>query len=605
MSTILCIDDDLVFLTILKKYLVRWGHEVITEENSTRGSAILQSVQPDLLLLDLNMPEMDGFEVLSFAKEKVPDLPIIVISGEGEMDDVIRALRLGANDYLTKPIDQFTILDYSIQNALERATLIKENLQYQESLETKVRERTAELQTALQTIRQNEKKLKTVVENFDGLICLCDHNCRIAYANPALLLHCGRDLVGDRCGVALFGDVDSCPFLDKKMDTTSNVLEYQHPMDKRWYHIIHTPLLSEQGEIVERQLIFFDITEKKQALLDLQARGKLLQEENSTLKANLQERYRFGDIIGKSHAMQLVYQRILQTADSDAGVVISGESGTGKELVARAIHGSGPRKNGPLICVNCGAIPETLIESEFFGHVKGAFSGAVREKTGLLMMADGGTLFLDEIGEISLAMQTKLLRAIEGYGFSQVGGDRTFRPDVRIIAATNTDLTELVKAGEMRQDFFFRIHVIAFNLPPLRKRREDIPLLAEHFLEQLSEAGDRSLLNGRVLAALMDYDWPGNVRELQNTILRYLNLGTLDFLGSHLLGDVPESALCMGDTDITNMNYREFVKGAEQTIITTALKHHGWHRGRTAESLGLDPKTLRKKIKEFGLVKSA
>ena len=247
----------------------------------------------------------------------------------------------------------------------------------------------------------------------------------------------------------------------------------------------------------------------KKALDELKESETSLREENVRLKANIKERYRFGKIIGKSPVMQEIYELILQAAASDVGVIVYGESGTGKELVAEAIHEMSDRKEKPFVPVNAGGVAETLLESEFFGYKKGAFTGANADKLGLLHLADKGTLFLDELGEIGPNLQTKLLRAIEGRGFTPVGGLKAETSDFRVIAATNKDLKEQVKKGLMREDFFYRIHIIPIHLPPLRERKEDIPLLIEHFMRNHPASKNLPKITIRVMEALTSYGWPG------------------------------------------------------------------------------------------------
>ena len=261
-----------------------------------------------------------------------------------------------------------------------------------------------------------------------------------------------------------------------------------------------------------------DITEKRSSDLAIQAERKQLLRENVRLKSSIKYRYRLGGIIGKSPVMQEVYELIMKAASADAGIIIYGESGTGKELVARAIHEMSDRHESAFVPVNCGAIPENLLESEFFGHKKGAFTGAYADKSGTLNVADGGTLFLDEVGELDLNMQVKLLRALDSGSYTPVGGTKPRKADLRIVAATNRNLIEEVGKGSMREDFFYRIHVIPIHLPPLRKRKEDIPLLVDDFLQTFDRSRRLSGLPGKVMDALYSYDWPGNVRELQNAL---------------------------------------------------------------------------------------
>ena len=261
-----------------------------------------------------------------------------------------------------------------------------------------------------------------------------------------------------------------------------------------------------------------DVTEK-------QKQDNTIRQENKELRERLKARCS-GDIVGNSPQITAVFDLIAKAAAVDDNVVVYGESGTGKELAARAIHDGSSRYQQPFVAVNCGAIPESLFESELFGYKKGAFTGATADKKGYLDQADGGTLFLDELGEISLMGQVKLLRAIEHGGFTPVGGAQIHRPDVRIIAATNRDLLERVNEGAMRRDFYYRIHVIPIHLPPLRERKADIPLLVEHFLKAYPSNKRFEYMDSEMLHAFMLYDWPGNVRELQNVLYQYLSLGT-------------------------------------------------------------------------------
>ena len=262
----------------------------------------------------------------------------------------------------------------------------------------------------------------------------------------------------------------------------------------------------------------------EQILLTIQRTMELqkLKRENKALKEELAKEKEANFIIGKSKVMQSIYRYILQVAKTSATVVISGESGTGKELVARALHHHSLRSSKPFVPVNCSAIPETLIESEFFGHVRGAFSGAIRDKIGLVGEANGGTLFLDEVSDLNLLMQTKLLRFLQDGEFRPVGSTKNKRADTRIIAATNRDLLELVKQGRFREDLYYRLNVISIHLPPLRERREDIPILAHYFLEKYAKANKKSIkgFSQAAMSKLMTRDWPGNIRELQNVIER-------------------------------------------------------------------------------------
>ena len=263
---------------------------------------------------------------------------------------------------------------------------------------------------------------------------------------------------------------------------------------------------------------------------------KILRQENRELKRELGQRNSFAGLIGKSKPMQRVYELIEKVAASNVNVLISGESGTGKELVARAIHYQGKRSGRPFVPVNCGAIPENLLESELFGHEKGSFTGAIQQKRGLFEVADGGTLFLDEIGELPPAMQVKLLRVLQEREIRRVGGTRDLPVDVRLVAATNKNLAKEVAAGRFREDLFYRLNVIPLELPPLRDRRQDIPLLVEHFYGRQTGRGKVTITEG-AMRRLLDYTWPGNIRELENVVERCIVLGHGKELGEECLPD--------------------------------------------------------------------
>ena len=333
-----------------------------------------------------------------------------------------------------------------------------------------------------------------------------------------------------------------------------------------------------------------------------------LKNENLLLRATIRDRYKFKDIIGNCQAMQDVYELIVKAAVSDDNVFISGASGTGKELVAQAIHKESRRKDHPFVTVNCAAIPENLIESEFFGTSKGAFTGATSEKTGHLEAAHKGTLFLDEIGDVSPGLQVKLLRAIDGGGFSPLGSRRVVRPDVRIIAASNKDLEQLVNSGKMRQDFFFRIHVIPIHLPPLRERGDDILILINHFLRLYSSKDDLTSLSRQELDILRNYQWPGNVRELQNVLKRYLTMRSLDFLKrarrTRVAAESPEAAVTGDPRETDGGVLKDAMLSYEKELLLKTLDKARWNRTRAAGMLGVSRKTLFRKMKACGLIQT-
>lgn len=369
-----------------------------------------------------------------------------------------------------------------------------------------------------------------------------------------------------------------------------------------WVAINVRAVYSEDGVLDFIEGFVTDITERKRAMEDMQAREESLLKENLRLRSDIRDRYRFGAIVGKCAAMQEVYELIVKAAASEAPVIVYGESGTGKELVARAVHDISDRKRRPFVPVNCGALPENLLESEFFGYKKGAFTGATADRGGYLDQADGGTLFLDELGEIDTNLQVKLLRVLDGGGYSPVGSREVKKPNLRIIAATNRNLRGLVSQGEMREDFFYRVHVIPIHLPPLRERREDLPLLIDHFFAEHSSDSNPPAITGKMVDAMWRYHWPGNVRELMNVLHRYQSLNRFDLLGTETqpaAGDV-DAALALKKAE---GDYGSAMTSFEKGLLQRALEDHCWHREKTAQSLGVPLRTFFRKLQKHGLIR--
>lgn len=368
--------------------------------------------------------------------------------------------------------------------------------------------------------------------------------------------------------------------------------------EDRWVHEQGVAIFSQEGKQVAIDGILIDITEQKRKEIQLR-------EENTRLRSSIKERYRLGSLIGKSPAIQKVYERILKAASTDASVIIHGESGTGKELAARTVHELSYRKDKPFVAVNCGAITETLLESEFFGHLRGAFSGAHADRDGFLMAADGGTLFLDEIGEMPVPLQIKLLRVLDGKGFIPVGGNRQCSSDFRIISATNRDLGEMVGSGRMREDFYYRINTVPIFLPPLRERKEDLPLLIDHFVHLLSEERAEELqLSPKFYLTLDRHHWPGNVRELQNVIRRYLTLKEISFNPSIQSSSQPArpAGRDFAPKDQSKgIDMRRELIQVEKIRIMSILQENQWHIGRSAAAMGISRRTLQRRINKHKL----
>ncbi len=446
---ILICDDEEGMRRYLGKMLQNWGYQT---ESFASPLLLLKSLKeidtaPDLLLLDVKMPEMDGIEVLKQLKELQPQLPVIMMTGHGTIESAVEAMKFGAYDYLTKPFPQ-------------------------------------------------EK---------------------------------------------LFAQV-------------------KHALDQQ-----------------------------------------RLREENSALKKELQAQKVPATPIFHSDRFRQAYELALAVADSDSSILVLGESGTGKELVAAAIHYGSPRKDNRFLAINCAALSETLLESQLFGHVKGAFTGAIQAQKGLLEETDQGTLFLDEVGELSPSLQAKLLRVLQEGEFIPVGSTKTKRVDVRFVAATNKNLQEEVTAGRFREDLFYRLNVISIELPPLRERCEDIEPLAEHFLQKIASKSRRQVkgIEAEALAVLKSYHWPGNVRELENVMERCSILAREGMITADMLPFKQDHTRSLEESTMP-LNLRD----TERLQVIRALRETRWNKSRAAQLLGVTRKTIDRKIKEFDLNQS-
>lgn len=441
---ILIIDDDTSFRRVLEYNLQEEGYEVWTCADGNEGLAAFDERQPALVITDLKMPGITGFQVLAAIKERSAATPVIVITAFGAVETAVEAMKLGAYDYITKPF--------------------------------------------------NRDELKLMVKKA------------------------------------------------------------------------------------------------------LELRG--LSEENRRLKEELTDRAEFRNIIGISRSMEEVFDIVRKVADTDATVLITGESGTGKELVAKAIHSLSSRRAFSFIPVNCAAIPRDLLESELFGHVKGAFTGAVRDKTGKFQLAEGGTLFLDEVGELPLELQPKLLRALQERVVEPVGGTASKKLDVRVVAATNTDLEKAIEEGHFRDDLYYRFAVIPVHLPPLRKRLEDIPLLVRHFTEK--HGGGGVAFAPETLEALKNYHWPGNVRELENTVERLLIMRSSDVIG---VEDLPEKVRGTGrahPVGVVNLPPEGYsLEQLEREIVVEALERNAWNQTAAARFLRIPRHTLIYRMEKY------
>lgn len=452
---ILIAEDDDLNRDNLQELLSAGGYEAKGVKNGKEAMEVMVEEKFDLIITDLKMPQVDGLELLKFAKEMNPDNVVIIVTGYGTVNSAVDAMKLGAFDYIIKPLK-------------------------------------------------------------DDLVKL----------------------------------------------TVARALSYVK-----------------------------------------------LREENTVLKSHLKDKYDFGKMIGYSDSMKRVFETIEKVSSSDSTILIHGESGTGKELVARAIHFNSDRRGHPIIPVNCGAIPEELLESELFGHEKGAFTGAIRNRIGRFELAQGGTIFLDEIGDMSPALQVKMLRVIQEKEFERIGGIKTIHVDVRILAATNQNLDKAVAEKKFREDLFYRINVIPIHLPPLRDRGPDIAILANHFLRQFNKMKKKNIgrISPEAMTFFMRYPWPGNVRELENLMEMFI---VMKDGGDIELGDLPPKLLDQKVPDMPSgymelpdegLNFNEMVSQFEKDMLLQALRKSDGVKNRAAKLLQLNRTTLVEKLKRFSL----
>ena len=488
---ILVVDDTEANLDILVDAL---GDEYRVSVAMDGATALKQvaTIRPDLILLDVMMPGMDGYQVCRKIKadETTRDIPVIFLTAKTSTESIVKGFTMGAVDYMAKP--------FSVEEVVVRVKTQLENQKLQREL-----------------ARENAR-FKTLAEaSFEGIFIhdrgrIIDMNseaCRLFVNRRQELLDRDlKDYLPAQCRDAVMGE-EAGPWEGDIVNSRGGTVPVE----------IRTKNLDFEASSLSVTAIR-DLTAQK----NIEKENYALIDENRVLKSSLSERYKFREIIGRSPAMQEVYRQLTQAASSDFNVVIFGESGTGKELVARTICELSNRKNKAFVAVNCGAITESLFEREFFGHKKGSFTGADRDRPGFFDEAHGGTLFLDELGELHPSMQVKLLRVLENGEYVPVGGSRAKKADARIVCATNKDLQAMVRQGGFREDLFYRVHVIDIRLPPLRERKEDIPLLADYFFSRFPSGQDKPSLTGKIIDTLSAYDWPGNVRELQNTMQRFL-----------------------------------------------------------------------------------
>lgn len=556
---ILIIDDEENIRYTFENFLVDEGYEVLSAKNYRDALVAIDDSDLDLIFSDILLDDKSGIDILRYVKEKNLNCPVVMITGIPDMGTATEALRLGAFDYVPKPVLQDTLLRVA-KVALQHKSLIDEKERYQTNLDAIFRS----VRDAI--IMVNEDLV--VVEMNAAAEQICDLS-RNSIGSPlgSFQSHCGG-----RCFEILRTTIEERQPLEEAS------LECKH--NHRPHQVVSistSPLINRKGIFGGAVLVVRDDTHLVE------------------LERDMKERRKFYNIIGKSEKIQMIYSFIEDLADVQTTVLVLGESGTGKELVAEAIHYSGARSNKPMVKVNCSALSENLLESELFGHVKGSFTGALQNRVGRFQKADGGTIFLDEIGDISPRIQLQLLRVLQEREFERVGDSNSIRVDVRVIAATNQNLCEKVKRGEFREDLYYRLKVVEMRLPPLRDRKEDIPLLVKHFVKKFNKKLNKeiSAISADVQKIFMNYTWPGNIRELEHTmehafILCHQNIITVDHLPLNFKDLIEPHRVSFKDE-----------KAEELQLIRRALEQVAWNKVRAARLLGMSRRTLYRKIKDY------
>ena len=570
-NNILIVDDTPENLSVLRQLLTENGYVVRPALSGEIALKAVKSQIPDLILLDIMMPEMDGYELCRILKsnDQTADIPIMFISALTEVRSTVKAFQAGGVDYITKPFRTEEVLA-RVQTHLE-------------------------LQNAIRDRESSHMMLQTILASIDNTIVTVDNDLQIINTNTSLDRICGDEPGANRTFQERLEDGSGPCFevLQQALRTGEKVKEFRvecscgGQTDKTLV-LNAAPLLGFQDESTGAVLVIRDIT-------------RLV-----SLEKNLLEKHSYRNIIGKNETMKKIYTLLEQTADLDANVLICGDSGTGKELIAEAIHHASSRADKALIKVNCAALTESLLESELFGHVRGAFTGAERDRAGRCQAAEGGTLFLDEIGDISPNFQAKLLRFLEQKEFERIGDSKTIKADVRVVAATNHDLQVKARNKEFREDLFYRLKGILITLPSLRERGDDIPLLISHFigLSQKSMSKNIQGLDEEVTELFMNYPWPGNIRELKSTIHYACALCPGDVikkehLPQEFLSTTSGEPSAIKKTD--SVNGASATAGSEKQTIIAILEKTDWNKAKTARLLGVSRATLYSKMLRHGI----
>ncbi len=555
---ILIVDDEESIRFTFESFLQDRGYEVETASNYDEALVKIQQNEFDLIFADIILGGQSGIELLYTARKKDPNCPVVMVTGAPEVASATEAVRLGAFDYLSKPVVQETLFHVT-DLALKHKALIEEKEKYRSNLEAIFR------------------SVKDAIITVDDRMVLIEINDAAEKICGTLRSDTGKPL----SSVATGCNGNCIRYIERNINSNKPAeiprLECVNKNGDKLVVTINTsPLVDKHGKVSGTVIVMRD--ETKVAMLERE----------------LKERQQFHNIIGDSSQMQNIYTLIEDLADVETTVLITGESGTGKELIAEAIHYKGNRSNKPIVKVNCSALSENLLESELFGHVKGSFTGADRDRNGRFKRADGGILFLDEIGDISNKIQLHLLRVLQEKEFERVGDSTPIKVNVRIIAATNQDLKKKVKLGEFREDLYYRLKVMEVSIPPLRDRREDIPLLTNYFLNKSNQKLNKKIegVSEDVMNIFMEYPWPGNIRELEHALEHSSIVCRKNFItADHLPPDLK---------NFTGVTPVKKAPGDYNTILE-ALKKTGWNKSKAARLLKMSTRTIYRKIEKYNI----
>ncbi len=568
-NKILIIEDEEILRFTFKSFLLKEGYEVITAKDYSSALKLISKSEPDLIIADILLGGETGIDILRKVKEMGMKSPVVMITGQPSIETAAESVRLGAYDYMPKPVEKQDLIKITTR-ALDYHSIIKAK----DQMENEKEKYRSELDTIFRSVQE-------------GIVTV-DADMKVTKVNAAFERICG--LSGQTITGRRLSDVSDqcrqtcCQVLKEVIETgkhvkTSRVECHHRNRNKQIVVLTSSPLRDRESNFSGAALVIRDITRE------------------SDLKGQLKPRKKFMNLIGKSEKMQALYTLLEDLSDSDATVLITGESGTGKELVAEALHYGGHRAQKPFVKVNCSALADSLLESELFGHIKGAFTGAVNDQLGRFEMADKGSILLDEIGDISPGLQLKLLRVIQEKEFERVGQSTPIKVDVRIISSTNQVLKNLVQTNKFRLDLYYRLKVVEVNLPPLRDRTEDIPMLVEHFCKLLNKRFKKEIegVSDDVMNILSNYLWPGNVRELKHVLEHAFMLCHIDCITKDLLPlEIKTYTKTLAPSLKGNLS-------ADIKDILLVLEKTDGNKAKAARLLGINRKTIYRKLAQQGI----